>query len=275
MNYRLQTAWACTARAPTKRRVSWLILVALVMLCFPGATRSSAAAQTTAPAPMQLPRELAGLSAQESASLIKGEALIREVGAPSKLALSPFDAEAEAIRKGVAQLNPNYLTEVIALVPFEAGAGQTEKLAAALSDLEGYVGIPYWSVSMQKTYDLFDKMTILSKKPIPGGAYIEAEQHMKPFDDYKASYEYRVGADALVFRSVNLSHLSYKGFRSVSPGGMKWFLYVFHSSGFLVYYGVGAVRAFDMLGLIRDRLEVSFVGRVGAFFDHMYTRLKE
>jgi len=98
---------------------------------------------------------------------------------------------------------------------------------------------------------------------------------MKPFEDYKASYEYRISADSLIFRSVNLSHIAYKGIRSVAPGNMKWYLYVFHSDGFLVYYGIGAVKAFDMVGLIRDRLEVSFIGRVGAFFDYMSTQLRE
>jgi hypothetical protein len=164
---------------------------------------------------------------------------------------------------------------VIALVPYTKGTEQVSKLAAALSNLEGYIGIPYWSAKMQKTYDLFDKMTILVKKPISGGAYIEAEQHMKPFEDYKASYEYRQTNNSLVFHSVNLSHLAYKGVRSVSPGGMRWFLYVFHSGSYLVYYGVGAVKAFDMMGLIRDRLKVSFIGRVDAFFKHMFVQLKE
>ena len=228
------------------------------------------AAQTRAAIPVMLE----GLSAKEAESLARGEAIIREVKSPSSLGLAGFDAEAAAIRKDVAALNPNYLTEVIALVPYKAGTGQVDKLAAALSNLEGYVGIPYWSVQMQKTYDLFDKMTVLTKKPIPGGAYLEAEQHMKPFEDYKASYEYRLGVERLTFRSVNLSPLSYKGLRSVSPGGMKWFLYVFHSGDYLVYYGAGAVKAFDMLGLIRERLKVSFIGRVSAFFDHMYARLR-
>ena len=201
--------------------------------------------------------------------------MIRQLDTASKLSLAPFSAEASAILKEIAQLNPNYLVEVIALVPYTPGAKQIERLAITLSDIQGYIGIPYYSVREKKTYDLFDKVNILLRKTIPGGELIEAEQHMKPFEDYKASYEYRISADSLIFRSVNLSHIAYKGIRSVAPGNMKWYLYVFHSDGFLVYYGIGAVKAFDMVGLIRDRLEVSFIGRVGAFFDYMSTQLRE
>ncbi len=228
-----------------------------------------------AASPASLPLEITGLSTQEIELLKNGGALIRQVDTASKLSLVPFDAEALAILKEIAQLNPNYLVEVIALVPYVPSAKQIEQLAGALFDFEGYIGIPYYSVRMKKTYDLFDKMNILLRKDVPSGEYIEAEQHMKPFEDYKASYEYRMSADSLVFHSVNLSHLTYKGIRSVAPGDMKWHLYVFNSKGLLVYYGVGAVKAFDMFGLIRNRLEVSFIGRVGAFFDYMSAQLKE
>jgi len=222
-----------------------------------------------------IPKELEGLEPVEVLSLFEGKALIRNHGSKATLRLSAFDAESSLIRKEVSQLNPNYLVELIALIPQVDVADQLSKLAALLSNIEGYVGIPYWSVREQKTYDLFDRVKVLSTKTIPGGAYIEAEQHMKPFEDYKASYQYTIESESLAFHSTNLSHLSYKGVRAVSPGGMKWYLYVFKSGDHLVYYGLGAVRAFDMLGLIRDRLEVSFLGRVGAFFNHMYGHFKE
>lgn len=249
------------------------MLAAMIAAAAPffGPTGAFPAAQPTAVAP----KELEGLEPAEVLSLFEGKALIRNHGSKATLRLSAFDAESSSIRKEVSQLNPNYLVELIALIPQVDVSDQLSKLAALLSDIEGYVGIPYWSVREQKTYDLFDRVKVLSSKAIAGGTYIEAEQHMKPFEDYKASYQYTIESDSLAFRSVNLSHLSYKGVRAVSPGEMKWYLYVFKSGDHLVYYGLGAVKAFDMLGLIRDRLEVSFLGRVGAFFNHMYGHFKE
>ncbi len=222
-----------------------------------------------------VPVMLSGLSTQEATSLLGGEALIREIKTHTALTLSGFDDEAMKIKKEIAALSPNYITEVIALIPYRDSANQIGKLATVLSDLDSYVGIPYWSAQMQKTYDLFDKMTITVKKQIPGGTYLESVQHMKPFEDYKASYEYRMSNDALIFHSTNLSHLVYKGIRSVAPKGMHWYLYVFRNESNLVYYAVGAVKAFDMMGLIRERLKVSFIGRVDAFFKHMFAQLEE
>jgi hypothetical protein len=268
----------CITPIPKGIQIALLILILLALLANfsePVFCEQSKGIPLPAPIPASLPLEITGLSTQKIELLKNGEALIRQLDTASKLSLAPFSAEASAILKEIAQLNPNYLVEVIALVPYTPGAKQIERLAITLSDIQGYIGIPYYSVREKKTYDLFDKVNILLRKTIPGGELIEAEQHMKPFEDYKASYEYRISADSLIFRSVNLSHIAYKGIRSVAPGNMKWYLYVFHSDGFLVYYGIGAVKAFDMVGLIRDRLEVSFIGRVGAFFDYMSTQLRE
>jgi uncharacterized protein YoxC len=250
-------------------RITILILVFLC-ICF-NPNDAPAAADFTS---NSLPGEIKGLTAEEVDSLKKAKALIRDVNSPSKLAISPFDETASNIKTSVEKLNPNYISEVIALVPYTREKRQLEDLATVLSDIERYVGIPYWSVSMQKTYDLFDKMIILTRKNLDGVVYIEADQHMKPFEDYRASYEFRLEGQSLYFQSKNLTHISYKGIRSVSPGGMLWFLYVFRSGDYLVYYGTGAVKAFDMFGLFRDRLEVSFIGRVSAFFNHMQAQLK-
>lgn len=249
------------------------MFAAIIAVCAPlsGQTGTKATAQPIA----TVPKELEGLESGEARSLLEGEALIRNHESKTTLRLSAFNIESSSIKKEVSQLNPNYLVELIALIPKADVTVQLSKLAKILSDIEGYVGIPYWSVREQKTFDLFDRVKVLSAKSVSGGAYIEAEQHMKPFEDYRASYEYRIGSETLIFRSTNLSYLSYRGIRAVSPGGMKWYLYIFNSGDYLVYYGLGVVKAFDMFGLIRDRLEVSFLGRVGAFFNHMYGRFKE
>jgi hypothetical protein len=252
-----------------------LVIALLLSACAPLFGQADPEAPRGANVIALAPKELEGLEPAEVLSLYEGKALLRNHESKATLRLSAFNTEASSIRKEVSQLNPNYLVELIALIPKADVATQLSKLAKILSDIEGYVGIPYWSVREQKTYDLFDRVSVLSAKAMPGGEYREAEQHMKPFEDYKASYQYKIESESLIFHSTNLSHLSYKGIRAVSPGGMKWYLYVFKSGDHLVYYGLGAVKAFDMFGLIRDRLEVSFLGRVGAFFNHMYGRFKE
>lgn len=230
---------------------------------------SAAMAQGTSP--------VLRLGAEDLAGLGRGEAVIREVGDARALSLTASGANADEIRSRVAALKPNYLSEVMFSAP--AAEGAVDSLARALADVKGYTSIRYWSKRQRTTYDLFDKMEISSRTAVPGGERIEVLQHMEPFADFGCRYAYWIAAPApgkspeLFFECENTSPISYKGVSAVSPGHMLWMLYAFPSQGRIVFYGVGAVRAFDMFGVIRDRLETSFMGRVEAFFGHMSKKL--
>ena len=220
-----------------------------------------------------------GLSQADAARLESGQAVIREVRDPRSLALAAAGEFADRLRSRVASLKPNYLSEVILEVPAKDGA--IESLARALADVKGYVGIQYWSERQQKYYDLFDKMDIVSRQAVPGGEDIETLEHMEPFSDFKGRYSYRTAAGPtgteLSFECENGSEISYsyRGVNAVSPGNMLWMLYAFPSRDRIVFYGVGAVRAFDLFGAARERLKISFLGRVEAFFGHMSQKLKD
>ncbi|MGA2545259.1 MAG: DUF6675 family protein [Rectinemataceae bacterium] len=220
------------------------------------------------------------LSAEEASRLESGALLIRNVTDPSLLALAADGLAADALRSKIASLKPNYLTEVLASVPTvdeKTASAILERLAATFADPKGYVGIPYRSKRNRKTYDLFDKMEVRTRAALPGGESIEVLQHMEPFDDFRARYEYSIEGSALRFTGSNLDPIiySYRKFKAVSPGGMVWAIYAFRDGGRVIFYGVGAVKAFDLFGTLRDRLEPSFMGRVEAFFTAMSSKMKE
>jgi hypothetical protein len=237
------------------------------------------------------PPSIRSLDAAETALLGAGRPVVRSVRDPKKLALAAAGPEADALRSRIASIKPNYLTEVVATVPAADAAGASallERLAAALSDVNGYVGIRYYSTRQKTDYDLFDKMDIRSRTAQGGGESIEVVQHMEPFDDFGARYEYRLldprGApasragesSALAFYGSNLGPIvySYRNFKAVTPGNMVWGLYAFRDGDLVVFYGIGAVKAFDMMGIFRDRLEASFTGRMTAFFTAMSEKLR-
>jgi len=124
---------------------------------------------------------------------------------------------------------------------------------------------------------LFDKMEIQSRTPIDGGESIRVLQHMEPFDDFTALYEYTMDKNTLIFSGTNLQPIvySYRNLKAVAPGGMVWELYAFAHEGHLYVYGAGVVNAFDLFGLFRDRLEPSFMGRVAAFFAHISGKIHQ
>jgi hypothetical protein len=255
--------------------------------CF---TNALAAACLATAAAAQAPAPFSNLDTKELSRLSGGEAVIRTVKDPRRLALVATGKTADEIRTSVAALRPNYLSEVMAIIPAadeKAATALLEKLAGVVADVKGYIGIPYWSKRQKTYYDLFDKMEIWAKKGLPGGESIEVVQHMEPFDDFGARYDYRLEsspgfpaapgiATSLIFSATNLGPIvySYGGYKAVAPGGMQWLLYAYRDGSRILFYGVGAVKAFDGFGLFRDRLETSFIGRVEHFYAHMIKKLR-
>lgn len=57
------------------------------------------------------------------------------------------------------------------------------------------------------------------------------------------------------------------------PGKMRWMLTAYEEGDHYVLYGVGAARAFDMLGAFRPKIEASLLGRIKAFFGHAFGKV--
>lgn len=219
------------------------------------------------------------LSEKEYETLAREEPVIRAVSNAKKISLTLSDEAADEIRNRISAIKPNYLTELmlsIAVKDNQEAAVLLNRVATALSDVEGYVKIPYWSKQQRTFYDLFDKMQVLGRTSIDGGESIDVLQHMEPFDDYKARYSYQQEKDSLRFSCSNVGEIvySYRNFAAVASGDMLWELYAFRHGDRLEIYGIGAVKAFDFMGLFRDRLEPSFMGRVEAFFLHIAKKIQ-
>ncbi|GAB6276938.1 MAG: hypothetical protein SAMD01599839_14780 [Rectinema sp.] len=220
------------------------------------------------------------LSAAEASMLERGELVIRPLKASDSLSLAREDIKAKEIVKRLRDLHPNYTVEFMAIVPIK-NAAKTEstlnRIAEALSDVQGYVNIPYWSQRQKTSYALFDKMEVLDRKTARTGKAesIEVRQHMEPFDEFRTRYDYRLEAGALRFSAVNLDTIvyTYQHFRAVAPNNMAWELYIFLQEDRFYVYGIGAVKAFDLFGLFRDRLEPSLMGRAEAFFTYITQKI--
>lgn len=215
-----------------------------------------------------------GLSADELATLGQGRALIRQAASPHSLSLAAPGSFADEIRGRVRSLGANYIGEVIMVVPqSKSSSAFLQALAKDLENVEGFVGIPYWSKQNNTTYDLFDRIKVIERSTLSaGGQSVVVDQHMEPFADYTARYSSEFDGAELRFRSENMTTISYKGFDAVAPGNMVWYLYGFTRDGTTLLYGVGAVKAYDLMGLFSERLRTSFMGRIQAFFSYLYSR---
>jgi hypothetical protein len=213
-----------------------------------------------------------GLSESELSTLNLEKPLIRQASSARSLSLAVPGAFPDEIRNQIRTLGANYVGEVIMVVQGNNSQKTLSDIARFLADVEGYVDIPYWSKQNNRTYDLFDKIKVVERTLQPTGEMVVADQHMEPFADYSSRYAYELEGGELRFRSENLTPISYKGFASVAPGNMVWYLYGFPKGGATFLYGVGAVKTFDLLGLFSERLKTSFMGRIQAFFSYIYEK---
>ncbi len=164
----------------------------------------------------------------------------------------------------------NYLGEVLMTVDAARASALIPELKKRLGAVEEYAGIPYWSRRQQTYYDLFDWVRITGGRRTASSASITCQQYMKPFGEYSSVYTWEFTDERLFFSGVNTSELSYDGVKAVRSGNMIWRMYAYKEGSTWVLYGIGAVKAFDMFGILRDRLSASFMGRIEAFFKHAY-----
>ena len=192
-------------------RSIWLIALALAVLSgFAAAEGAGAGAAGF----------FANRSVEELAALDRGELIVGKLSDWKKMGLGVSGVEADSLRSRIAGLRPNYITEFLAEIP--AKGGELERLAAALGKVQDFKAMVYHSKRYDKDFPLFDKMIVESRASGPGGEVIVSSQHMQPFEDFEARYEYRLSGDLLSFESGNTSELRYFGISAVRPGEMTW-----------------------------------------------------
>lgn len=215
-----------------------------------------------------------GLSKAELQGLAGGIPVVRAVESFSRLAIPALAPGASELLGELSSMKPNYLTEVMAIVPVGATGADISRFTAALYTIENYPKIPYYSKQWKKEFPLFDSMRILEQgKTEDGRTTAKVELVMMPFESFSARYEWKRYGDTVAFSCVNATPLVYRGIRAVQPGNMVWRIIMYQVGDNIVFYGIGAVKAFDLFGALRDRLEPSFVGRTEAFLSYMLRQL--
>ncbi|OHD26345.1 MAG: hypothetical protein A2Y38_00160 [Spirochaetes bacterium GWB1_59_5] len=240
-----------------------IIIFALVLVF----ALAPATAQFQADSPVG---QFRNLNPEELSILVSGGTLFRQPSDWHGLSLpmaAPFYADIEdLVRKG----GHNYIGEVVLVLPVRQAENLLPAVTKRLLDYEDYAGIPYWSKQNERYYELFKWVRVTKGTRDQAKGAVETQQYMKPFGEYGSAYEWDFSSTRLSFKGVNTTALSYKGFKSVAPGGMHWRFEAYRSGGYWILYGLGAVKAIDLFGALRERLSTSFMGRIEAFFRHVY-----
>lgn len=214
----------------------------------------------------------ANLTAAERQKLENGEILIRNIGKAKNVCLNPVTAQAAHLIERVTKLKPSYLAEVIQVLPVSGNEDFLKKLKPLLLDIEGYVGIPYWSERNQCFYDLYSSASIVRSDISENDGNMNVDLVMNPFGNINVNISLTSNDSELFYRMKNTSGVTYNNMTVVRPEKMQSFVYAFVYNDFIVLYGIGGVNAPSVF-FLRERIETSFINRIKTFCKFIFEKI--
>lgn len=171
-------------------------------------------------------------------------------------------------------MNPNFLAEAVYVLPVTPGLEQKLKdaIVRTLKGVSYLDSIPYYSKRNKTTQPLFQDTVILETRTNALRTTILAQQKMLPFETSQFTYNFIEDKDYFLFYSENSKPLVYNNISTAGSGAMRTALIIETYPGYVVCYGMGGARAFTFFGLLNDRLETAFLGRIEAFYQWFFTQ---
>ena len=188
----------------------------------------------------------------------------------------PFSRE---IQRRVDDARPNVISEQLVLVTTEASPAERLELFNSLRRVSELSHLQYYNERTEQTNALFnesfavrgpqDRRRIedptVSRLPREDSFFVL--QGLPPFGTVVSRYAYQSNDEAFLFTGTNEDSLTYREMAVVRPGNMVTTILVIAGDDFVLMYGLGAVRAFKLFGLLDDRIEAAFSGRTEGLFD--------
>lgn len=209
---------------------------------------------------------------QELQDLADGKVLIRNIDKAKNISLNPVHPAAQRAIDTMTELKPAYLAEIIQIRPVSANETLIDDLADALLNIEGYIGIPYYSERAERWYDLYEDAHIQSVTTDGGATSMNAILVMEPFGDIDTDILLETDENVLYYETVNKNKLRYYDrFTCVKPYNMKSIITVFPSADGQSYilYALGGVDA-PSIFFLRSRIETSFMNRISTFCSYFF-----
>ncbi len=206
------------------------------------------------------------LSGDEKKRIENGEVVIVNTGNTKKICLETDNAAAKELISTMKALKPAYFAEVIQVKPYKGNENLLEKIKAELLNVEGYAGIPYYSVRHDKWYNLYEWAKILSKDfSNPQNSKMTADVYMKPFGEFQADITLEEKGGTLLYMFTNKTKMILEEkITAAGPNKMKSGIVVFRDGDNWILYGAGGVDAISLF-FLRDRIETSFINRIKSF----------
>lgn len=215
------------------------------------------------------------ITQDELQRLEQGEIVIRNIGTIRKLSLTESNNDLiKKVQKELIDRNPNYLAEIIKVVPKEGNENLIQQVFEGINDIESYTEIPYFSERQQKWYDLYDSVVINSTSGTENNKINEYSVEMTPFGIIDISAELEKTDNSLYFSMINKNKViyEYKNITCIKPEKMYSSIVLFEYNNYYILYGIGALNA-PSIFFLQDRIETAFIGRMKYFCKYMFEQI--
>jgi hypothetical protein len=249
---------------------SILCSLLFLSLVLPGVPRADA---------QSLDDVLANLSPRHRRELLDSGSIEQYIENHRQIAYVPDHPLAERISDSVGRVRPNVISEQIVLVPTRVTPDELLTLFNSLRRISDLSYLQYRNERKDTTSDLFHDSFAVDNadsrqriddpvvSQMPSRDEIQVLQGLPPFGSVLSSYSYISEGSSFLFFGTNEDTLNYRGVPVVQAGNMITTILVIAGEDYLLMYGIGAVRAFKMFGLLDDRIEAAFSGRTEGLFN--------
>ncbi len=205
-------------------------------------------------------------------TLMSGKLLIKNIGRYRNAMLTPVSPEAKRLLDQLKSLNPEYLAEVVYIMPLADADRCLDILYDSFRNAESYPSIPYYSQSHKEWNRLYQFLDIISAKYGTASADISAFGEITPFEPYSFDIALSRTETALEYRLKNTSEIKFKGVPCVGKGKSQTMVCAFPYADKLIIYGVGGVNA-PYVPILNERIQTSFINRVTTFCSYIFGKL--
>jgi hypothetical protein len=222
---------------------------------------------------------LDGLSPPDRRELLSTGSLEQYIEDHRQIAYVPDHPLAGTVADQVNSVRPNVISEQLVLIRENLGPDEFLTLFNSLRRISDLSYLEYYNSRKDDTNELFydsyavDGPENRARIPDPTVSLIPSEdsvwvlQGLPPFGTILSEYTYRSQGRAFLFAGTNEDTLTYRNVPVVRSGNMITNIVVISGDGYVLMYGIGAVKAFKMFGLLDDRIEAAFSGRTEGLFN--------
>lgn len=183
----------------------------------------------------------------------------------------------EKIRQTLEFLYPNYLAEVICVLPYEGHENLSDMVEGFVFDVPSFTNIPFSKVEKtEQPRTLFSDAEKVNQIELNNRTIIDSKFRIKPLSKYRAKLDIEKDDENFVVIHVNVEDMRFCGIPVAKAYKVLAGLSVVRIGDKFLIYGCGGANAWKPEGeKLKKKFENMFASRISDFIYYYIEKVKE